>query len=106
MPSSRSLPDLPNKPGKTNWVEQAGGLPKYIERIAKHLHSEQGMSEGRAIATAVNVVKRMCATGDTNWPGMQQVSPKSRAQACKAVAEWEAMKVKVKAKSKVKSSGR
>jgi hypothetical protein len=98
MASSRSLPNLPNKPGKTNWVEQAGGLPKYIERIAKHLHFEEGMPVGRAIATAVNIVKRMCATGDTNWPGMQQVNPKSRAEACKAVAEWEAKKAKSKGK--------
>jgi hypothetical protein len=97
MPSSRSLPDLPNKPGKTNWVEQAGGLPKYIERIAKHLPSEKGMTVSHSIATAVNVVKRMCATGDTNWPGLQQVSPKSRAQACAAVAEWEAKKAKARA---------
>jgi len=97
MASSRSLPSLDRSP-KENWVEQAGGLPDYIERIAKHLHFEEGMTISRAIATAVNVVKRMCATGDTNWPGMQQVSPKSREQACQAVAEWEAMKAKSRAK--------
>jgi hypothetical protein len=97
MPSSRSLPSLERSP-KSNWVEKAGGLPDYIERIAKHLHYDKGMPIDHAIATAVNVVKRMCASGDTNWPGLQQVSPKSRAQACKAVAEWEAMKAKAKAK--------
>jgi hypothetical protein len=102
MPSSRSLPDLPNKPGKTNWVEEAGGLPKYIERIAKHLHFEKGMTVSHAIATAVNVVKRMCESGDTNWPGIQQVGPKSREQACKAVAEWEAKKAKTKTKRAAK----
>jgi hypothetical protein len=91
--SSSSLPDLPNKPGKTNWVEKAGGLPRYIERIAKHLHSEKGMDVSRAIATAVNVVKRMCASGDTNFPGKQSVNAKSRAQACAAVADWERKKV-------------
>jgi hypothetical protein len=98
MPSSRSLPGL-DRSSKKNWVEQAGGLPDYIERIAKHLHYEKGMTISHAIATAKNVVERMCATGDTNWPGIQKVSPKSRAQACKAVAEWEAMKAKTKAKS-------
>lgn len=97
MPSSRSLPNLDRSP-KENWVEQAGGLPDYIERIAKHLHYEEGMTISRAIATAVNVVKRMCASGDTNWPGIQHVAPKSQAQACKAVAEWEAMKAKSKGK--------
>jgi hypothetical protein len=91
--SSSSLPDLPNKPNKTNWVEKAGGLPRYIERIAKHLHSEKGMDVSRAIATAVNVVKRMCASGDTNFPGKQTVNAKSRAQACAAVADWERKKV-------------
>ena len=90
VPSS-ALPDLPNKPGKANWVEKAGGLPNYIERIAKHLFAK-GMPTSRAIAVAVNVVKRMCATGDTNFPGAQQVNPKSRAEACAAVASWERKK--------------
>ena len=95
MTSSRSLPTL-HRSTKKNWVEKAGGLPDYIERIAKHLHYEKGMDISRAIATAVNVCKRMCATGDTNWPGIQHVGPKSQAQACKAVAEWEAKKAKSK----------
>jgi hypothetical protein len=76
-----------------NWVEKAGGLPSYIKRIAKHLQ-EGGMDESRAIATAVNAAKKMCATGDTNWPGSQEVSAGSRAEACAAVAEWEAKKAK------------
>lgn len=38
MVSSRIYPDLERSPGKSdNWVERAGGLPDYIERIAKHL---------------------------------------------------------------------
>lgn len=77
--------------GSFNWVEDAGGLPKYIKRIEKHLR-EKGMDESRAIATAVNVVKRMCATGDLNFPGSQQVNAGSRAEACAAVAEWEKKK--------------
>jgi len=76
-----------------NWVEKAGGLPKYIKRIAKHLQ-EKGMDESRAIATAVNAAKKMCSTGDTNFPGKQDVNPGSRAEACAAVAEWEAKKAK------------
>lgn len=73
-----------------NWVEKAGGLPSYIKRIATHLEKQPGFDKSRAIATAVNAAKRMCATGDTNWPGRQEVNPGSRAQACAAVAEWEA----------------
>lgn len=96
MPSSKSLPGLDKSP-KENWVDKVGGLPSYIERIAKHLHSEKGMTIGAAIATAVNVCKKMCATGDLNWPGLQHVNLGSKAEACRAVAEWEAKKAKARA---------
>lgn len=76
---------------RSNWVEEQGGLPKYIERIAVHLVAK-GMSHSHAIATAINAAKRMCATGDLNWPGLQSVNPGSRGEACAAVARWEAMK--------------
>jgi hypothetical protein len=76
---------------KKNWVEKAGGLPQYIKRIAKHLQ-EKGMTQSRAIATAVNVAKKMCAEGDLNYPGIQHVNPGSRAEACAAVADWERKK--------------
>lgn len=74
-----------------NWVEKAGGLPPYIKRIAKHL-TAKGKDQSQAIATAVNVVKKMCATSDTNWPGKQTVNAGSKAEACKALAEWERKK--------------
>lgn len=88
---SHALPGLDRSP-KENWVDKAGGLPDYIERIAKHLHYEKGMTISRAIAVAVNAVKRMCATGDLNFKGAQQVNAGSKAEACKAVAEWESKK--------------
>lgn len=50
------------------------------------------MALSRAVATAVNVVKKMCATGDINFPGKQQVNAGSQAEACKDVARWESMK--------------
>jgi hypothetical protein len=88
---------LERKPGgPDNWIERQGGLPNYIERIAVHLHAK-GMPISQAIATAVNAAKKMCATGDVNWPGVQQVNPGSRAQACAAVAKWESMKAAAKA---------
>lgn len=77
---------------KKNWVEEAGGLPMYIRRIANHLNSDKGMTISHAIAVAVNVVKKMCAEGDLNYPGVQQVNAGSRAQACAALSEWEAKK--------------
>ena len=83
---------------KSNWVEKSGGLPKYIERIALHLKSK-GMETGHAIATAVNAAKKMCASGDLNWPGSQKVNAGSRAEACRAVADWNAKKAKAKSTS-------
>jgi hypothetical protein len=77
---------------KANWVERVGGLPSYIERIAVHLHNERGYDISRAIATAVNAAKKMCLTGDLNFGGVQHVNSGSRAEACAAVAEWEAKK--------------
>lgn len=74
-----------------NWVDKVGGLPKFITRIKNHL-VKKGMATSRAIATAVNVVKKMCASGDTNWPGKQNVNAGSRAEACGAVADWERKK--------------
>lgn len=70
-------------------VKGGGPIPKYMKRIADHLIKEQGYDKSRAIATAVNAAKKMCATGDTNWPGKQNVNPGSRAEACTAVAQWE-----------------
>jgi hypothetical protein len=63
-------------------------LPPYIKRIKKHLE-KKGMATSRAIATAVNAAKKMCSTGDLNFPGSQQVNPGSRAEACAAVAQWK-----------------
>lgn len=76
-----------------NWVEKVGGLPKYIKRISKHLQ-EKGMDQGHAIATAVNAVKKACATGDLNYPGIQHENAGSRAEACADVAEWEEKKAR------------
>lgn len=68
---------------KKNWVEQAGGLPKFIEDIAVDLHEERGMTISRAIATAVSKCKVWCATSK---------DPKVKAKACTAIAEWEKKK--------------
>lgn len=84
--------------GTFNWVDDTGGLPGYIREIADAL-MKKGWKEGRAIATAVNVTKKMCSTGDLNFPGDQDVNPGSRAKACKAVAEWEEKKARAKADS-------
>lgn len=82
---------LERVPGKQNWVDRAGGLPNYIERIAVHVHAG-GKDIGHSIAIAVNAAKKMCASGDTNFKGKQNVNAASRGQACAAVAEWERKK--------------
>lgn len=84
---------------RKNWVEKVGGFPKHnwIYRAAKHLHADAGMPIGQAIAVAVNAAKKLCASGDLNFSGTQHANPGSRAEACAAVAEWEAMKARAKA---------
>jgi hypothetical protein len=82
---------------RSNWVEEQGGLPDYIERIAKHLVAK-GWPVGRAVATAVNTSKKWCATGEVHqWPGTQRINMGSRAEACAAVAHWEKMKAAARA---------
>ena len=76
---------------KKNWVENTGGLPMFIRRIANHVHAK-GKAIGHAIAIAVNAVKKMCASGDVNFPGKQNVNAGSRAEACNAVRQWEQKK--------------
>lgn len=92
--SSRALPDLERKPGgPDNWVEAAGGLPDYIERIAKNLHYKRGFTISHAIASAVNTVKRWARGGHVTKHGtVKRVSPATVAKSIKAVAEWEAKK--------------
>ena len=87
---------------KKNWVENSGGLPMYIRRIANHLHAEKGMDIGHAIAVAVNAAKKMCASGDLNFPGKQNVNAGSHAEACAAVAEWEKKKASARVSKGIK----
>lgn len=54
---------------------------------------EKGMPREHAIPSAVNTVKKWCATGEVHqWPGIQRINGASRAAACAAAAEWEALK--------------
>jgi 2'-5' RNA ligase len=85
-------PTLERAPGKKdNWVEASGGLPKYIDRIARALHQDQGMTVQRAIATAISRVKKWAAGG-------KGVTPQTQQQAARAVAQWEGLKAKARSK--------
>lgn len=110
MASSRIYPTLERKPGgPDNWVEAAGGLPDYIERIAKHLHYEQGMTISHAIATAVNTVKRWARKGGVvkyGDPNNKHVTTVTAAQAQAAVAAWEAKKARARTSAPSRSRGR
>lgn len=89
---------LKNLPSKTNWVERFHALPKgsWIRRAAERMKGK-GLPEKLAIPFAVEAAERICASGDTNLPGLQQVNPKSRAEACAALAVWKKAAAKAKA---------
>lgn len=74
-----------------NWVDRVGDLPKYIASVATALIEDAGMSRQRAIATAVNTVRKWCATGRAhNLKGNPKLSPAVKAAACANYAEWKA----------------
>lgn len=86
---------LDSSPGE-NWVEKSGGLPSYICKIAKGV-MKSGKSKSSAIAIAVSRVKKWAAGGDG-------VDADTVAKSAKAVAQWEALKAKNKAKQVVKAT--
>jgi hypothetical protein len=75
----------------SNWVARAGGLPHYIQHIAHDLVEKRGLPESVAIAMAIGIVKRWARGGGN-------VTPKTRALAAEAVAQWEAMRARARAK--------
>lgn len=81
---------------KTNWVERSGGLPNYICKIAKAV-MRSGKSKSSAIAIAVSRTKTWAAGGGG-------VDADTKAKAAKALAEWNALKAKNKAKKIVKAT--
>lgn len=85
-----------------NWIEQTGTghLPPYIRDIADAL-MERGYGESRAIATAVNTVKRWAKGGPARQGGPGNVTKETQAKAIKALVEWEAKRVEAKTNSLV-----
>lgn len=74
---------------KDNWVDNVGGLPKYVREVAREL-MKNGHPKSRAIAIAISRIKMWAATSK---------DPKVKAKAAKAIAEWEAKKARSRAKS-------
>jgi 8-oxo-dGTP pyrophosphatase MutT (NUDIX family) len=93
-PTLEATPDILGPNGLWHTPDRhVGGkqkLPNYIEHIAHALMRDQGMDESRAIATAINAVKRWAA-GDLHW-GKGKVTPEVQAASRRALAEWEHLK--------------
>lgn len=90
-----SSASLDRSPGK-NWVENSGSLPPYIRKLARAIEKD-GHSLSEAIAIAIGRVK--------DWAkGGGDVDADTQAKAGKALAQWEKLKAKNKAKQIVKMS--
>lgn len=86
-----SSPSPLSRSKTSNWVARSGGLPAYIQHIAKALMKKRGKSESQAVQMAIGIVKRWARGGG-------DVDAGTRAAATKALAEWEALKAKAHAK--------
>ena len=90
---------LETVPGKQNWLEhlpaamRAAWHRSLIYRSAVRQHEDRGVPISIAIPSAINWAKHICRTGDVKqWKGPQRVAPGNRAEACAAVALWNAMR--------------
>lgn len=76
---------------RKNWVENEGGLPKYIEKVAIGIMKGTGKPREQAIPIAINRIKRWAA-------GLDGVKADTVAKSIAALAAWEKMKASAKAK--------
>ena len=76
---------------RKNWVENEGGLPRYIEEVAIGIMKGTGYPRERAIPIAISRIKRWAA-------GLDGVKKDTQAKAIAALAAWEKMKLSAKAK--------
>lgn len=75
---------------KKNWVENEGGLPRYIEEVAIGI-MKSGKTRERAIPIAISRIKRWAA-------GLDGVTKKTQMKSVAALALWEKMKASARAK--------
>jgi 2'-5' RNA ligase len=78
---------------KKNWVENTGELPGYVREIARSIERKRGVPLSRAIALAIGAIKRWARGGG-------DVDVDTRAKAAAALASWEALKARNKARKK------
>lgn len=86
---------LDEKPG-SNFVQDNGGLPDYICRIAKAI-KRTGRPTSQAIAIALSRTRKWAA-------GADDVDADTRAKSAKAIAEWDALRARSKAKTAAKKT--
>jgi len=81
-------------------LERVPGVQNWIERLPAALRAAWNRSIiYRAAVHMVNGCEHIVATGDVKqWPGPQQVNPKSVAECVDALAVWESMKAAAHAK--------
>lgn len=82
---------------RKNWVENEGGLPKYIEDVAIGIMKGTGMPREQAIPIAISRIKAWAR-------GADGVHPDTQAKAIAALAQWEAMKKKAAARRLAKKA--
>ena len=75
---------------RKNWIENEGGLPRYIEEVAIGI-MKSGKTREQAIPMAINRIKRWAA-------GLDGVKADTQAKAVAALAAWEKMKASAAAK--------
>ena len=75
---------------KKNWVENEGGLPRYIEEVAIGI-MKSGKTREQAIPIAISRIKRWAA-------GLDGVTKKTQMKSVAALALWEKMKASARAK--------
>jgi hypothetical protein len=104
---------LKREPGVHNWIDRlptamgAAFDASIVYRAAIHMNAEHGMDVGHAIASALNWAKYICDTGDVKqWPGIQNVKPPSRAEACAAIKLWQTMRAYAAAHKAGKDAGK
>lgn len=96
---SSKYPPLAETPEKDSWVERVGGLPKYIDEIARSIKAKRGTTTSQAIQLAIGAVQRWARGGG-------DVNADTRAKAVKAVAEWNIKKARSKAQTAAKAAAR
>lgn len=88
-------PPLPSKPGgHDNWVEEQGGLPKYIDCRARAIYHEGPVKGPEGVSRAIRIA---VGVTEDEAEGRRKVSAKTRAMAAAAIAQWNKMRAKARA---------